>query len=96
MQEGTLVKIILTSGIEVVGTTTKQTNSTMSGSINVLCQRPLIEKRYKNKECFPTGETLSNGTERVKYVSHSYDLFEKRAKTVSTIYPETIRDIVVL
>lgn len=96
MKEGTLVKVTLTSGVEVTGITAKSTGSTMIGAIDLICQRPLFEKNYKNKECFPTGEHLSNGSERVKYVSHSFTLHEKKPKTIATIYPKTIRDMMVL
>ena len=96
MQEGTLIKVILTSGIEVVGIVLKQNYSSLPGAINLTCQTPLMEKIYKNKECFPTGETLGNGSERVKYISDRYKLREKRPKTIATIYPKTVKDIILL
>jgi len=92
-----LVRVILKSGIEIVGfdTTDKllKEQKTEFKKIQLVTNRPKLVKRYLDKSNKQTSELLSNGEPRVIYLSNKYKEVQLSQKTVCHIFLSTINKI---
>lgn len=76
-------KIILTSGIEIVGEYNhKLSNDT---SVAILTNYPYVIKEYIDRESIFTGVMNTNGAEKCTYRSDAFVLRQKKEKTLATI-----------
>jgi len=92
-----LVRVILKSGIEIVGfdTTDKllKEQKTEFKKIQLVTNRPKLVKRYFDKSNATTSELLSNGEPRVVYLSNKYKEVEVAKQTTCHILECTIAKI---